>query len=99
MLVRADLRERPDAIAGGRCAGQWSQQHCMPVGALRAAMAQSRTLNGLLLKYVKAFMVQAAHTAIANARASLGERLARWLLMAHDRATDATILRRTSSSR
>jgi CRP-like cAMP-binding protein len=30
-------------------------------------------------------MSQTAHTAIANARAKLPERLARWLLMAHDR--------------
>ena len=30
-------------------------------------------------------MVQTAHTAIANARAKIDERLARWILMAHDR--------------
>jgi CRP-like cAMP-binding protein len=33
-------------------------------------------------------MVQTAHTAIANARAKVDERLARWLLMAHDRVRD-----------
>jgi CRP-like cAMP-binding protein len=32
-------------------------------------------------------MVQTAHTAIANAQARLDERLARWLLMAHDRVS------------
>jgi CRP-like cAMP-binding protein len=53
--------------------------------ALRAAMEDSRTLHGLLLKYVQAFMVQTAHTAIANARANLDKRLARWVLMADDR--------------
>jgi CRP-like cAMP-binding protein len=52
---------------------------------LRAAMDQSRTLHGLLLKYVQAFMAQTAHTAVANGHARLPERLARWLLMAHDR--------------
>ena len=52
---------------------------------LRAAMDESRSLHGLFLKYVQAFMVQTAHTAVANARAKLPERLARWLLMAHDR--------------
>jgi CRP-like cAMP-binding protein len=31
-------------------------------------------------------MIQAAHTALANGRAKIEERLARWLLMAHDRA-------------
>ena len=49
------------------------------------AMALSELLRGLLLKYVQVFMVQTAHTAIANARAKIDERLARWILMAHDR--------------
>jgi CRP-like cAMP-binding protein len=39
----------------------------------------------VLMRYVQAFMVQTAHTAIANARGTLTERLTRWLLMAHDR--------------
>jgi len=52
---------------------------------LRRAIDASPSLKTVLLKYVQAFMVQTSHTAIANARASLAERLARWLLMAHDR--------------
>ncbi|HEY2754241.1 MAG TPA: Crp/Fnr family transcriptional regulator [Pseudolabrys sp.] len=52
---------------------------------LRAAARDSETLHRLLLKYVQSFMVQTAHTAIANARAKLPERLARWILMAQDR--------------
>lgn len=52
---------------------------------LRKALAASATLQILLMKFVQAFMVQTAHTAIANARAKLDQRLARWLLMAHDR--------------
>jgi CRP-like cAMP-binding protein len=59
--------------------------HVMPAAALREAMAQSPSLQAVLLKYVQTFTVQTAHTAIANARATLIERLARWLLMAHDR--------------
>jgi CRP-like cAMP-binding protein len=59
-------------------------QH-ISAGALRKAMATSTTLHGMLLKFVQVFMVQTAHTAIANARAKLDERLARWILMAHDR--------------
>ena len=55
---------------------------------LRNAMTASGTLHGLLLKYVQAFMVQTAHTAIANARAHIDQRLARWILMAHDRTGD-----------
>ena len=38
-----------------------------------------------MLKSAQAFMIQTAHTALANGRAKLEERLARWLLMAHDR--------------
>jgi CRP-like cAMP-binding protein len=52
---------------------------------LRKAMQESPSLQASLLKYVQVFMVQTAHTAIANARAKLDERLARWILMAHDR--------------
>jgi hypothetical protein len=37
---------------------------------LRKAMAASESLRGLLLKFAQVFMVQTAHTAIANARAT-----------------------------
>jgi CRP-like cAMP-binding protein len=59
--------------------------------ALRKAMNASRTLQSLLLKFVQVFMVQTAHTAIANARAPIDQRLARWILMAHDRTSDNTL--------
>jgi CRP-like cAMP-binding protein len=58
---------------------------------LRKAMNASRTLHSLLLKFVQVFLVQTAHTAIANARANIDKRLARWILMAHDRTRDDTI--------
>ena len=61
------------------------------VGELRRAAQKSQTLHRLLLKYVQSFMVQTAHTAIANARANLPERLARWVLMAHDRVGGDTL--------
>jgi CRP-like cAMP-binding protein len=49
------------------------------------ALRKSPSLNALMLKSAQAFMVQTAHTALANGRAKLEQRLARWLLMAHDR--------------
>jgi CRP-like cAMP-binding protein len=55
---------------------------------LRKLLAQSQSLHGLLLHFAQIFMTQAAQTAVANGRAKLDERLARWLLMAHDRVTD-----------
>jgi CRP-like cAMP-binding protein len=53
---------------------------------LREAMDEDRGLGQLLTRYAHVFMVQAAFTALANGRHSVEERLARWLLMAHDRA-------------
>ena len=50
------------------------------------------SLRNSLLKFVQAFMVQTSHTAIANARAHIDRRLARWILMAHDRTCDDTLL-------
>jgi CRP-like cAMP-binding protein len=58
---------------------------------LRQAMQASDTLRVVLLRFVQVFMVQTAHTAIANARARIDTRLARWLLMAHDRVRDDTL--------
>jgi CRP-like cAMP-binding protein len=52
---------------------------------LRKAMRASDSLRAVLLKYVQTFMVQTTHTAIANARAHIDRRLARWILMAQDR--------------
>jgi CRP-like cAMP-binding protein len=58
---------------------------CIPSLDLASALGTSRSLRDLLLKYVQAFGVQTTHTAICNARSRLDQRLARWLLMAHDR--------------
>jgi CRP-like cAMP-binding protein len=55
------------------------------------ALRQSESLNRLMLKSAQAFMIQTAHTALANGRAKLEERLARWLLMAHDRLDTAAV--------
>jgi len=52
---------------------------------LRRAMRKSSTLQSLLLLYAHTFLIQTTQTAKANARSSIEERLARWLLMAHDR--------------
>lgn len=52
---------------------------------LRTAMEQSKTLRLSLLRYAQVFSVQVAQTAVVNGRGKLEARLARWLLMAHDR--------------
>jgi CRP-like cAMP-binding protein len=52
---------------------------------LREIMGSSQSLTSTLLNYVHTFMVQSSQTALANGRGRLDERLARWLLMWHDR--------------
>ena len=59
--------------------------HCIGAQKLRDAIDQSSTLWRCLLRYAHAFSIQANYTALANARGCIGERLARWLLMARDR--------------
>ena len=43
------------------------------------------------LAFAHAFMNQISSTALSNGTSSIEERLARWLLMAHDRLDDNTI--------
>jgi CRP-like cAMP-binding protein len=63
----------------------------LSVADLRKAMKASPGLRDFLLRYVQSFMVQATGTAVANGHARLDQRLARWLLMAHDRVKDSTL--------
>ncbi|CAA9272678.1 MAG: cAMP-binding proteins - catabolite gene activator and regulatory subunit of cAMP-dependent protein kinases [uncultured Acetobacteraceae bacterium] len=58
----------------------------MDAAAFGDALAGSAALHRLLLRYALAFQAQVAQTAACNGRHRLEERLARWLLMAHDRA-------------
>jgi CRP-like cAMP-binding protein len=53
---------------------------------LRAAFERSAPLRVLLLRYVQAFHAQVAQTAACNTQHMVDVRLARWLLMQHDRA-------------
>jgi predicted pyridoxine 5'-phosphate oxidase superfamily flavin-nucleotide-binding protein len=59
--------------------------HRITAQKLQEAIDQSITLLRCLLRYAHAFGIQAHYTALANARGNIGERLARWLLMARDR--------------
>lgn len=54
--------------------------------ALLRTVAQAPVLRDLLLRYTHVFHVQVAQTAACNAHHELGQRLARWLLAAHDRS-------------
>lgn len=59
--------------------------HLVATTALREAMAASPSLQALMMRYLYSCQVQVAHTALANGRYNMNERLARWLLMCHDR--------------
>ena len=60
-------------------------------GGIAPATQTSLSLRNALLKFVQAFGVQTTHTAISNVQSKLDIRLARWLLMAHDRIGDDTL--------
>jgi len=65
--------------------------HRLPAEALCGAIAKSDSLRDLMMKSAQGFMIQTAQTALANGRAKLEQRLARWLLMAHDRMTNDAV--------
>ncbi len=46
---------------------------------------QSATLRNLMLRFVHVFMTQTAQSALVNGSSIIEERLARWVLMCHDR--------------
>jgi CRP-like cAMP-binding protein len=52
---------------------------------LEQAMGQNTSLHRHLLRYAQASHVQVSETAFANANSDVEARLARWLLMCHDR--------------
>ena len=58
----------------------------VPVEGFLAAIEEAPRLRALLLAYVHVFHTQVAQTAACNAHHELGQRLARWLLTAHDRS-------------
>ena len=59
--------------------------HNLPAEAFKEAIAASPTLHTLMLRYAQALSVQTAYTALTNAVHPIDERLARWILMCHDR--------------
>jgi CRP-like cAMP-binding protein len=85
-LVMGDTRAQHSAYT--QIAGN---SHRIAAAPFAEALRQSASLRALMLKSAQAFMIQTAHTALANGRAKLEERLARWLLMAHDRLDTASV--------
>ena len=55
-------------------------------GIFCSIIEESRPVHRRLLRYAYAFSIQMAHTILCNGRFTIEVRLARWLLMCHDRA-------------
>jgi len=85
-LVGASVLLDPEAVAVHEAFVQipgaaWR----VPAQVLRRAVEESPALRERLLRYVQFLMVQTAQSGACNARHAVVQRLARWLLMAHDR--------------
>jgi CRP-like cAMP-binding protein len=57
----------------------------LPVRVLREEFKRGGALHDLLLRYTQGLLLQTSQIAACNRLHSLAERLARWLLMSHDR--------------
>ncbi len=57
----------------------------LPVAVLDEAMASRPAIRQAVLRFANEFLLQVSQTALANGRFALPARLARWLLMSHDR--------------
>ncbi len=79
-ILLADDRSPDEAFVQCPGEGLW-----IAAGRLLELAEAAAELRRVLLRYVHAFMIQTAHTALADGRARLDQRLARWLLMAQDR--------------
>lgn len=57
----------------------------LPADALLKVMEKRPSIQRLLLRFAQVMIVQTSATAVANAEFTVEARLARWLLMCHDR--------------
>ncbi|MGV8937541.1 MAG: Crp/Fnr family transcriptional regulator [Allorhizobium sp.] len=58
---------------------------CIAAGDFVEAMAVSETLKNLMVQYARTLGIQTSYTALANGQNTIEGRLARWILMVHDR--------------
>lgn len=59
---------------------------CLSAASFDNALDESPPFRRLLLRYAQAQHTQITYTAVCNGRHLIGQRLARWLLISHDRA-------------
>ncbi len=63
----------------------------LPIDRFRSAVAQSETLRTTLLRFVHVFMIQMGRTIVSSLAHSIERRMARWILLYHDRVRDDDI--------
>jgi CRP-like cAMP-binding protein len=61
------------------------QGYRLPAPILTEALERNRGLLNLFSRYAQAMSIQSAYTSLSNAVHHIDERLARWILMCHDR--------------
>jgi CRP-like cAMP-binding protein len=66
--------------------------YSVPATTFRSALDASPSLRQVCLRYAHAYFIQCAATTVANTHAHIDHRLARWLLMTHDRLETAEML-------
>ena len=92
-LVGLTALLQPDASSYSRCIVQISGIALrIPAPALRDAAASIPALRYGLYRVLQILMSTTAQTSACNSRHSLPERLARWLLVAHDRVDGDELL-------
>jgi len=64
----------------------------IPADVIRKEFKPGGLLHDLLLRYTQAFIIQIAQAAACNRSHPVAGRLARWLLMSHDRAMSDELL-------
>ncbi|MDP9840502.1 CRP-like cAMP-binding protein [Neorhizobium huautlense] len=61
------------------------QAYTMQLGAMTDILPTNPVFSNLLARYIQSFAAQISFTALCNANYQVDQRLARWLLMCHDR--------------
>ena len=90
MIGREGMTGLPVVLGVGRASHETIVQNSgdalrIKTRRLKKLLNKSRSLHQCFLQYAHAFTIQAFATAEANSRKKVEERVARWILMAHDR--------------
>ena len=86
-VLLGDDRSPYDVVMRAEC----GQALRMPAAMLRAAVDASPSLRTACLRFVQTFMIQMGRTVVSALAHSIERRMARWILLYHDRVRDDDI--------